>query len=52
MKKLNDDELKKVDGGSTIITIRSQTFGKPYKEGGNTIKMNFRKVGKNSKKKK
>lgn len=27
MKKLKDDELKKVDGGSTKTVVNKQTFG-------------------------
>lgn len=41
MKKLNDKELEKVDGGSTRIVLFSQTFeGKAKRTGRNTIAVN------------
>ena len=46
MKKLDDKDLKKVDGGSTRIVIRSQTFaGKANRTGKNTLNATFNKGG-------
>ncbi len=46
MKKLDDKDLKKVDGGSTRIILFSQTFaGKANRTGSNTIRSSGNTIG-------
>lgn len=47
MKKMDDEKLKKVDGGSTVITIHNQTYARRG-EGQHTIAAKFNNSKKSS----